>query len=48
MSNEKEVKPLREALRAYLYERHKSKEPPPTAESIRRALGWEWKPDKNQ
>lgn len=48
MSNEKEVKPLREVLRAYLYERHKSVAPPPTAEEIRRQLGWLWFPDKNR
>lgn len=40
-----ESKPLKEVLRAYLYERQRSKEPPPSAEQIRRELGWLWKPD---
>lgn len=33
-------KPSKEALRAYLYARHQTKEPPPTPEEIRRQLGW--------
>lgn len=33
-------KPTKEALRAYLYARHKSAAPPPSPEQIRMELGW--------
>lgn len=36
-------KPSQSKLRAYLYERHQSKAPPPTPEEVRRQLGWEMK-----
>lgn len=34
------TKPRKEVLRAYLYERQRSAEPPPTGDDIRRQLGW--------
>jgi len=33
-------RPTREQLRAYLYQRHQSKEPPPSPDQARRELGW--------
>lgn len=48
MSNEKVSQPLREVLREYLAERHKSQNPPPTPEQIRRELGWHLRPDRNR
>lgn len=34
------IKPSKEHLREYLAQRHKSQNPPPTPEQIRRELGW--------
>jgi hypothetical protein len=33
-------KPTKQQLREYLYARHKSPEPPPSPDQIRRELGW--------
>jgi hypothetical protein len=38
-------RPTKEQTRAYLQERQRSKEPPPSIEEIRRQLGWFLKPD---
>lgn len=39
------TKPTKEQLRSYLYNRHQSKEPPPTPERIREMLGWNFRSD---
>jgi hypothetical protein len=40
------TKPTKQQLRAYLYERQQSKEPPPSPEEVRRQLGWQLTPGR--
>lgn len=39
------TKPTKEQLRSYLYNRHQSKEPPPSPDRIREQLGWNLRPE---
>lgn len=40
MSNKKEVRPTKEAVREYMNQRQKDSSPPSSPEEIRRQLGW--------
>lgn len=48
MEQKPQQKPDQHRLRAYLYERRQSNQPPPTPSEVRRMLGWELTPGRSR
>lgn len=48
MAQHRTTHPAQPVLASYLAERHKSKQPPPTPEEVRRQLGWNLLPNNRR